>query len=356
MKKTRFIALSAFVMAVLALVAGKALQAENDAKQEKSYTGIVTVSGLVLKHEPFTRKIEESGTLVGRKESVIAAETGGQVMQVLVDVGDVVRAGSPLVRLDDELLELEAARALVAFDKAKLDFERVEKLYLQKSISDSELEGARLGMKAAEVQYRMAKKTFEDATIRAPFAGTLAAKFTEVGQMLDRGQPVVQLVDVSTLKLTLNITENDISDVVIGAPVEVLVESIGESYAGAVTAVGSRALNNSRTFPVEIEVPGNERLRSGMFARATVTLGVDDKGLLLPRAATLPDVGRIVVFLVNGDKAEKKSVKIIGSDGDRVAVNGISEGDTVIVTGNQMLSQGSKISLTLNSGAGHDGN
>lgn len=356
MKKTRFIAVSAFIIVLIALLAGKALKAANDAKQEKSYTGIVTVSGFVLKHEPFTRKIEESGTIVGRRESVIAAETGGQVMQLLVNVGDVVRAGSPLVRLDDELLELEAARAQIAYDKAKLDFERVEKLYNQKSISDSELEGARLGMKAAEVQYRMSKKTFEDATIRAPFAGTVAAKFTEVGQMIERGQPVAQLVDVSNLKLTVDVSENDIDDVLIGAPVDILVEALGESYAGTVTAVGSRALNSSRTFPVEIEVPGNDRLRSGMFARATVTLGVEDNSLLLPRAATLPDVGRTVVFLAKGDKAEKKAVKIIGSDGDRVAVNGIMEGDTVIVTGNQMLSQGSKISLTLNSGASHDSN
>jgi len=335
------------VIIVIIMIMGRARrQSKNDAFADP-HTAVVTVTGMIAQPEPFTRRIEETGVLSGNKEATVAAETGGRVLEVKVDVGDVVHQGQPLVRLDDELYSLESDRAKVAYDKAKMDLDRAEKLYLEKSISDADIENARLGAKGAEVQYRMALKTYNDATIRAPFSGTVAAKMTEVGQMVERGMAIAQLVDVGSLKLTVQVSEADLKYISIGAPATVIVEAVGDTTSGKVTTIGSRATSGSRTFPVEIRVPGDKMLRSGMFSRAIIGTEALTNGILLPREAILPDAGRVIVYRARGNTADKAVVQVIANSGDRVAVEGVLAGDTVITTGNQTLTQGTPISLAL---------
>ncbi len=347
MKKSKTVLWGFVVVLLVILIGGRILrQAQSDTLQD-AYSGIVSVSGFVAEAEPFSRHIEESGTLAGTKESTIAAETGGRVLKVFVDVGDVVKTGDPLVQLDDELYRLESERAKVAYDKAKMDLDRFEQLYADKSVSESDIEGARLAAKGAEVQYRMALKTYNDATIRAPFSGNIAAKLTEVGQMIERSMPIVQLVDIATLKLVVSVSETDVKYVTPGADATVIVESTSDTVRGKVAAVSSRATSGARTFPVEIKLNGKPNLRSGMFARAIIATSTIEDALLLPRAAVLPDVGNMIVFLARGSTAQKTPVHIVGNSGDFVAVEGISAGDTVLTTGNQALSHGSQIALTL---------
>jgi RND family efflux transporter MFP subunit len=311
----------------------------------------VPVTGFVIRAQPFVRTIEETGTLLGHRESVISAEVGGRVTGVAVEAGDQVDAGATLVRLDDELFSLEAERAKIAYDKAKLDFDRVEKLHEQRSVSDSDFEGARLGMKGAEVAYRLAAKNNHDATVRAPFAASVAARMVEVGQMIERGMPVAQLVDMSSFKITVQVAEADIPLVKEHAPAMVYVETLADSIPGEVFAIGSHAVPGSRTYPVEIKLPGRPGLKSGMFARVIIAGATDENGLLIPRAAALADMGRLAVYIADGATAHKAIVKTIGTLGDQLAVTGLDAGDTVLVTGNQLLSEGTSIKLSLRSDA-----
>lgn len=346
MSRTRIIMIAAAAVLVIAITIAKASRDQRDGAQS-AYTAVIPVSGFVLETEPFYKYIDESGTLTGNRESVLSAEVGGQVEQIYVEIGDVVKAGQALLRLDDELLSLEAERSKIAFDKAKLDFQRVEAVYQDKGLSESDLGGARLGMKSAEVQYRAAKKMFEDATVRAPYAGTVSSKMTEVGQMIDKGQPVFEIVDISKMKLPIHVSENEIQDIHLGATAKIFVESLRDTLVAEVTAIGARSMQGSRTFPVEMTMDGADNVRSGMFARVSIFAGVDSSSLVIPRAATLPDVGRTVVFVAKGSKAEKKTVRILGTDEDQMSVNGLMPGDTVILIGNQLLTQGSQINLTL---------
>ncbi len=174
---------------------------------------------------------------------------------------------------------------------------------------------------------------------------------TEVGQMVERGMPVVQLVDVSTLKLIVPVSETQVRLVGPGAPATVFIDAVNDTVTGKVVSVGSRATAGARTFPVEIRLPGNERLRSGMFARAVIGSPTEVQEVLLPRTAVLPDAGAMVVFRSRGGTAEKVPVRLIGNQGDRVAVEGIARGDTVVTTGNQTLSHGMAITLTLDNGS-----
>ncbi len=347
MKRSKTVLWGSAILLLALLIGGRLWRQAKSETLQDTYSGVVTVSGFVAQPQPFTRLIEESGTLAGNKEATIAAETGGRVVDVYVEVGDYVKTGDPLVRLDDELYRLESERAKVAYDKATMDLDRLQKLYQDKSLSESDLENARLGAKGAEVAYRLALKTYNDATIRAPFNGTVASKLTEVGQTVERGMPIVQLVDISTLKLTVPVSEADIKFVSVGATATVIVDAVDDTVQARVTAVGSRATSGARTFPVELRLPGSKQLRSGMFARAVIATRAVEEAILVPHTAVLPDAGTTVVFLAKGNTAHKRVVEVIGAEAEQLAVDGVLPGDTVITTGNQMLSHGSQIMLTL---------
>ncbi|MBI5058651.1 efflux RND transporter periplasmic adaptor subunit [candidate division KSB1 bacterium] len=336
-----------FAIVLLALITTRLIRSARTEVASDGVSLTVPVAGLVVTPQAFVRSLEETGTLQGNREAVISAEVGGRVTAVAVEAGEQVAAGAPLARLDDELLGLEAERAKVGFDKATLDFERVRKLHEQRSVSDSELEGARLGMKGAEVAYRLADKNYRDGTVRAPFAGSVASRFVEVGQMLERGMPVAQIVDASAFKITVQISEAEIPLVKERAPATVIVETLADSIGGEVYSIGSRAAPGSRTYPVEVKIPGRAGLKSGMFARVIIAGSTDEHGLLIPRAAALVDMGRLVVFVARGQTAHKVAVKTLGTQGDLLAVSGIEAGDTVIVTGNQLLAEGTPIQLSL---------
>lgn len=347
MTKTKIITFSVIAIAVTVLLVNQIMH-RTLANTNKTVANDTTlVRGFVAQLEPYIRRTEGSGTLMGDKESLVAAETGGRVMEIRVEVGDIVRAGQPLVRLDDELYRLESERAKIAYDKANMDFKRMEKLYQEKSVSETDFEGAKLMQKGAEVQYEMARKTYCDATICAPFTGTVAAKMTEVGQMAERGMPVVHLVDISTLKLTMEVSEQDIRHIRAGDAAQLYIEALEDTVQGKVTAVGSRAANGTRAFPVDIQIKGDGRIRSGMFARAFVVASNPEEGVLLPRSAVLPDMGLTIVFRAKNGIAEKMVVGILGLSGEKVVVSGLMAGDSVITTGNQALAHGSKINLLL---------
>lgn len=336
---------SLVLLVALLLITRAARQAQSDQLQNP-YSGVVSVMAVSAGMEPFARTISGTGVLTGNKESMIAAETGGQVTELLVDVGDQIAAGKTILKIDDELYGLEAERAKITFDKAKMDYDRIEKLHKQNSASDSDLEGARLMVKGAEVAYKMAEKNYTDAEVKAPFSGVVAEKFTEVGQIIGAGMSVVQLIDQSSLKLTLQITEESIRYVKTGAVAQVIIDALGLTVEGQVVSVGSKAAGGSRTFPVEVRIRGGEGIRSGMFARADIHAGTIE-AIVLPRVAILPDAGRSIVYRVNNNTAEKIIVNLLAQQGDNVAIDGIAAGDVVVTTGNQLLTHGSSLNVTM---------
>lgn len=346
--KLRIYLYGGIVLFIIVIFIGRYIrQAKSDALNT-TYSSVVTVAAVIASPKQVSLTVEETGTIQGNKEAIIAAESGGQVEKWYVQLGDFVKIGEPILKLDDELYRLEYERANIAFEKARMDFLRIEKLYNEKSVTESDFENAKLMKKSAEVQVKYAQKTYEDATIKAPFSGSVASKFTEVGQMIERGVPVVQLVDLSTMKLTINVNEIQMKLVQIGSDAEISIPSIDEFSSGKVAAVGNRATTGTRTFPVEITFSGKSQLKSGMFARVKLIGSSIDNAIVLPRIAVLPDAGNSIVYLAKQNTAEKRKVKVLGYQGEDVVLEGIEVGDTVVTVGNQLLSHGLNLVVKMN--------
>lgn len=346
--KLRLVLYLGIGLIVILIVAGRAFRHAKSDALNTAYSPVVTVSGLVVHPQEVQLTVEESGTVQGNREAIIAAGTGGRVVKWFVNLGDYVKTGDPILKVDDEIFKYEMERAIIAYEKAKLDFDRIEKLYKEKSISETDYENAKLMMKTAEVQAKHSTKMYEEATIRAPFDGTITAKMTEVGQMLERGMPAVQMIDFSRMKVTVNITENNIKDLKVGVDAVVIIPAIDDTLSAKVTAIGSRAITGSRAFPVEITFQGNPKIKSGMFAKVILKNAHLKNAMVLPRISVIPDAGNTVVFISKNSIAEKRVVKVLGYVDENVVVAGINSGDTVITVGNQLLSQGMKVAISIN--------
>lgn len=280
------------------------------------------------------------GTIAANNDVAIAAETQGKVIAVRAEVGNYVQAGSVIVQLDDELKRAAYATAEVNYQKAKKDLERYESLVKDNSISDSQLEGARLGFKAAEAQYIVAKRQYNDAKIKSPIAGIVTARPVDIGSNVQMNSVVANVVDISKLKVRLNVSERDAFRLKTGDNVAVTTEVYpGETFEGKISSISSKA-DDAHTYPVEVTLPNNSKhpLKAGMFGRVTFLSVKDKETLTIPREALLGSMKQAQVFVVENGIAKLRNI-VIGSEvGTNLEVrSGLALGESIVVNGQNNL-------------------
>ncbi|MGQ4807860.1 Multidrug resistance protein MdtA [Candidatus Entotheonellaceae bacterium PAL068K] len=206
----------------------------------------------------------------------------------------------------------------------------------------------------AEAQYQVARTEVarlrydqEQSTIRTPFAGFVVTTHTEVGQWLDRGDPVVTLIDLERAHINVPVPERYVSDVQPGAAAMVHLDALpDETWQGTVLRVIPHA-DEARTFPVTVEVAnGKSRIKSGFVARVTLTIGAQHDALLVPKDAIVSQGPGQIVFAVRDGKA--KSVPIQRSmfhEGFAVVSGDLQPGESVVVRGNERLRTGQAVRL-----------
>jgi membrane fusion protein (multidrug efflux system) len=230
-----------------------------------------------------------TGEFVPPIRSNLVPRTGGRVARVLVDEGQRVRRGQPLLELETDYLKLdvaraeaEKARALAAADEARRDFERKTDLVGRGSVSQATFlrskagaEQAEAAVAAAEAALALAQQRLDDSVLTSPVDGVVAARRTDVGERLGEGTVAFVVEQTAPLKLRFRVPERYLAKVRVGQPVAAHVDPYpGEAFDGTVSLVGGSVDTASRTFLVEAEFPNRDgRLRPGLFARVELQLG-----------------------------------------------------------------------------------
>jgi RND family efflux transporter MFP subunit len=270
----------------------------------------------------------------------VAAETMGRVVGTSLAVGSYRPAGSLLVRLDDELRVTGVRMAEITLDKARRDLERMQMVQTENAIPEQQIDAGKYQVQSAEAQVVTARRQLRDTRIVAPFGGVIATKNTEVGALLQPGTVVATLVDVSVLKVKLNVSERDLQDVRVGDAVEVTSDiHPGIVYTGTVGTIGARA-DEAHTYAVEVAMRNNDRyqLKPGMFARVRFTSVPTQRSLVIPRTALVGSVKQPEVYVVRNNTVYRRSIMIGGEAGtDVVVLKGLLAGDEVVVGGQNNL-------------------
>ncbi len=335
---------SIFLISILLLPAcGK----KEDVKQSEMTTD-VPVSIMTVKKERLESTLSLVGNINASADVNVIAETQGTVTAVFVKVGSRVNAGTVLVQVDDEIPRSTKAAAEISYQKAQRDYQRAEDLYQENSISVSQLDATRLAMKAAENQLDIARRHLENTRIKSPIAGTVNERNVDRGTMVQPGKAVANIVDISVLKVRVNVSEREAFQLKPGDRVEVSTDVYpGTTFEGKLDYIASKA-DEAHTYPIEITVPNSEKypLKAGLFARISFKSIAPTEALTIPRLALIGSIKDAQVYAVRGKFARLCTVVIGKQSADRLEVaSGLVAGDSVVVSGQNNLVDRARVQI-----------
>lgn len=298
--------------------------------------------------------IRASGTVAGAREAFIVSETQGLVRSVGFNLGDAVREGQELLRVDDRIAALNLERAKDQYEAARLELEATERLSAAGKSSPADLTRARGAESGAKAQYETALKTYNDTRLRSPISGVIASKeeVVTVGATLNPGQRVARVVDVASFRLTVGVGEREVGLIDQGAEALVFVPAaLGEeAIRGEVLAVGAGSDPGTGSFPVVIGFRNGfgGRVKSGMSASVVISARPSGRPIVIPSAALIRRGERFAVMVDEGGKIAVRELGLGRRVGTRVeALSGLAEGELVVISGLTRLRAGSPVSSTV---------
>ena len=304
----------------------------------------------VLTVEPtaVTQYLEIAGPIEPVRGTDVSAEEQGTVARILRDKGASVASGQVLVELDRRLLaaDLEAARSDLKMQE--YNFDKIKQLYEARKISRIDLLTAEAQYERALARRNIAQERYDRSAIKAPFAGIVADRYVEPGQLVAPGTRVARVIDPYTLKLRGYVTEREIAGVTEGDSAEVVLTSTDETARGSVAWVGFEASRGSGKFPVEIQIANPDLVyRSGAIGRARLRKGVLNDVVAIPRGAIIAARSGAKVFVVEGDRAVERRIELGADQGLIVTVlTGLEPGEQLVVRGHRELIDGGLVKVT----------
>lgn len=318
----------------------------------------LTVSVATPLQQQLPRRITASGSIAAWEEMSLGAEIGGQrVAEVLVEVGDQVAAGQPLLRLDARSLEMEQRMAEAALAQADANLKvaaanarRGERLKREQLIAASEADQLIAGELGAQAQRQTARAQLDNArlrtaftTLRAPHAGVISRRMVQPGQMAMAGAELLQLIRDGRLEWRAELPEAELIRVTPGVAVQ-LQGPDGQAVAGTVRAVSPSLDARSRTGLVYADLPAPGALRAGMYAQGDLLLGKAPARTVPDAAVVERDGYRYVFVLGEGDVAKQRRVETGAREAGVVEIReGLQGDERVVVQGAAFLSDGDRV-------------
>jgi RND family efflux transporter MFP subunit len=335
------------VLAVLA--AGYALFGNNDsyAGAQKKAEAPVSVKALTVEPETIDAVVSATGALSSKNTSVLSSKIMGKVVALSVQEGDYVSQGKLLVRIESGEISAQAFQAQAAYNNAKLQYDRIKRLFDEKAATQMEMDQATLGLETAEAGMNSAKAMESYTTITAPISGRIVEKHVNLGEMALPGQPILKIEDNRHLRLEATVREQDLGYVQTGKPVIVQIDALpGRDIKARVEQVVPAADMRTHSFVVKIDIPADASLITGMYGKALFSIGKRE-AILVPKTAIIDMSGITGVYIVSADgNAVFQMVRTGETQGDSIeAVTGLKAGDRVVVSRHEARLDGRRVLL-----------
>jgi multidrug efflux system membrane fusion protein len=294
--------------------------------------------------ESITRTIVVNGKTAPARIVNLGAETDGRVESVGADRGANVTVGGVIVRLDLRDREARLAQAQATVKQREVEYEGRLKLQSDSYVSEAQLQEAIALLEAAKTELTRAQLDLEYMAVRAPFDGALQARMVEVGDFVQRGDPIATFVDNRTIIVSANLSEFDARYVDVGDSASARL-STGEQVHGRIRYVAPVADDATRTFGVELEVDNEDGgLRAGGTAELFIPAEVVSAHRVSPSLLTLDDAGNVGIKIINESGAvEFIAADIALSSSDGVWIAGLPDTATIITVGQGFVTSGSVV-------------
>jgi RND family efflux transporter MFP subunit len=314
----------------------------------------INVQAINLKLESVINDISYTGTFEPNKETKVSADIQGKINSVLVDIGSPVRKGQDVIQLDNSLLKLQSQGVDIQIEGLEADVKRYTILASADAIQGVQLEKTELALKSAKVQKATLMEQIKKTTITAPFSGIVTAKLTEEGAFAAPGIPLLQITDISSLKFTVNVPEQELSQFETNQLYSLSADAYPETVlSGKVIMKGSKA-NMGNSFPVQFSVNNTSdlKIKAGMFGKVLpIAIGMKNDGerehIIIPASAIVGTNIQPQVYLVKNGKAILQDITTSNRFQNKVQVSsGLTEGDVIITNGFINLFDGANVTIS----------
>jgi RND family efflux transporter MFP subunit len=331
---------------------------------------ITPVSVVTAKVGNVNEEIPLTGSVTSIRTSRISPKVEGYIESLLVDEGDTVKKGDPILHFDRQLADIETARVRAQLSEAKArlnEFKRqrdeTAELVEKKHIAHTAFEAAAAAVEIntaiverLEADLRRQQVISEHHTLYAPFVGVITRKMVEVGQWVETSTPLFELTELDPLRVEVQVPQYYFSQINVGTPVKIKYDAITDrEFAAEVTTKVPVSSQSTRTLPVMIKIDNQQRLIApGMSARVIFKLAESNTtpSVLLPRDAVIqkPD-GTKTVWVVAEDQGISRASPVQVKTGKshlqniEIAFGDVHAGDQIIVKGNELLQAGQSVNI-----------
>ncbi len=295
-------------------------------------------------------EIQGVGTAAWRRETQLGFTTGGQIAHMFVNEGDRVRRGQLLAILDTTTVQAELSAAQAEANRAASNAQRLGTLRRAGWVTKDRFETAQASAQASAAQVRARGFALATARITAPSSGIVLSRLAESKQIVAAGVPVLSIGEAEggyVIRVPLN--DRAAATTRRGAPARVVFEALGPApLNGRVLEIGGKARQTTGTFDVEIGLPADPRLRSGMIGIASITASVQPATprLFVPATAILsPRAGEALVYIIDADSRARLRSVAIGetSDAGVEIISGLTGAEMLALSGFEKLKDGMRV-------------
>lgn len=313
-----------------------------------------------MREQEFNDQIRLVGRCQAWTESPVVAEVSGVVARINAGEGVFINRGEPLVSIDTRRIALAVKAKAAAEQQARLSYElaqtslqRIKELKERNLVSETNLDSAMTwaGMQAArhaqlEAELGQLELDLENCVIRARYSGYTGKRLVDVGGWVFAGAPVFEMVDISRLRVYVDLPERYFGHVSLGS--EVTLERTGDEHVYIGTVIGTSASASARThtFPVTVMVPNPDgRLAGGMLMRATLSMRATFTSFAVSKDAIVRQGNSTMIYTVKEGKAAPIPVTLSSTAGEYVAIagEGLVSGMPVVIRGNERIFPGSAV-------------
>ncbi|WP_367864558.1 efflux RND transporter periplasmic adaptor subunit [Pedobacter sp. WC2423] len=345
------------VILIIVVIGAIALVLKNNKKKNDAQTALVAQgSGAISVRVAPVKKVavdldfSANGNFIPKKELNFLSENAGRITKIYVEEGDHVRKGQVLAHIDAEIINTDKETAQAALDNAIRDEARYASSFKTGGVTQQQLDQAKLATRNARLRLQSSARRVSDANIKSPIDGIVNKKYIETGAFVTaQGTQLFELVDVSRLKLKVNVNEGQVANLKTGETVQIKSNVFpSDNFSGKITFIAAKA-DETLNFPIEIEVENNHKntIKAGMYGTAIFKFPAQAATITIPRGSFVGSVSSNEVFVLGeGNIAKQRKVVAGRIIGDQVEIlDGLKEGETVIISGQINLVDGSPVAI-----------
>lgn len=350
--KTNRILVIAGVVLALALMAVKLVinKREIDKKNApvKQQDVVITVTAQKALLLPAKVSLVKTGNLLPASEVAISAAAQGKLVEVNYELGTRVVKGEVIAKIDSRMKELALQQIELTLQKLEKDSARFAELYAGNAATEMQLNDILFNYRNAKNQAEQMRKQISDSRILAPISGMVVRKNFQQGEFVNPGMNLGSIVDVTGLKVQVQLSESEVYGVALKQPLTVSADVFpGKTYKGAVTYISPKG-DDTHNYLVEVSLKNDEQqlLKAGTFVYADFQTERQDTVLQIPRSALAESLKNPYVYVIEGETAKKRGIKVGRELGENIEVlEGLSDNESVVVSGQINLTDNAKVKV-----------